>query len=80
MPTYVYCWHLAVRDGIDLEIRVAAEGAPAARRRVDALLGEARPFLTSDDGTRSAPILVKRLDDAHDPGRAAAPQRLPPVT
>ena len=30
MPTYVYCWEVSLRDGIDVEIRVTAESAPAA--------------------------------------------------
>ena len=62
MRTYVYCWEVSVREGIDVEIRVTAESAPAARRQLDSLLGEMRPFLGRDGRDISARAPLRRFE------------------
>jgi hypothetical protein len=45
MRTYVYCRRALPEEGINVEIRVTANRAAAARRRLETFVEERRPFL-----------------------------------
>jgi hypothetical protein len=72
MRSYVYCWRMSSRNGIDVEILVTAQSAPEARRRVDSWLAERRPLL--ERGVeRTAAALVGRSDAASRPDGGSVP-------